>query len=138
MAKQERAELYAMYVQAVNEDPDSAHPRTQWVVFPQMPARLAPGDSPVTSTLCWFERMQRHSKHRSPWRFHMDNGGQLKERLPDQIRQHEAVGWTIGPVVTCELHPTELAAILRERRTPYRVLSRLTKVARSLHRLDIS
>jgi hypothetical protein len=132
------AELFATYLEIYDDSQPEHRRRRQWVILPQLPARLAPGDSPVTNHLVWFEREQRSSKHRAVWNFHEDTSGLLKRNLEDIVAMRATDGWKVSPMITCEIHPTELGQILKDRKTPYRILSRLQKVARSMHRLDIS
>jgi hypothetical protein len=134
---QEPAQLYAAYIELVNEDGPNRR-RKQWIVLPQLPARLAPGDSPIVGHMTWFERAQRNASHRAVWQFHADVSGQFKENLASTVLLHQDTGWVASPMITCEIHPTELAQVLRDRRTPYRIMARLQKVARSMYRLDIS
>lgn len=132
------AELFATYIEICDDSRTEHRKRKQWIILPQMPARLAPGDSPTSNHLVWFEREQRRSSHRAVWNFREDTDGMLKRHLDDTVKLYVADGWKLSPVITCEVHPTELAEILKNRKTPYRILSRLQKVARSMHRLDIS
>jgi hypothetical protein len=134
---QQNAELFGTYVEVVLQDGDHRR-RRQWVILPQMPARLAPGDSPITSHLVWFEREQRNATHRAIWHYHKDTDSQFKRELGRHLQRYERAAWEVSPLITCEIHPTELAQILKERKTPYRILQRLQKVARSMYRLDIS
>lgn len=135
-----QANLFAAYVEVTYQPAgqDSYYRRrVQWVILPQMPARLAPGDSPITSTFSYFKREQNNTKHRAVWRFNSESAV-LRRELPRQMNAYSDAGWTVSPVVTCEIHPTELAEILKEKKTPYRLLNRLKKVASGMHRLDIS
>jgi hypothetical protein len=136
---QEDAHLFAAYLELVADDGVNRR-RKQWVVLPQMPARLAPGDSPITPHLSWFQREQRNSKHRAMWSYHVDTDGRFKQNLADVVSFNLAGGWemSLPEMLTCEIHPTELAQILKERRTPYRILQRLQKVSRSKYRIDIT
>jgi hypothetical protein len=138
----EQAHLFAAYVELTHMSGDDEvavrRRRRQWVILPQMPARLAPGDSPITGCLTYFEREQRDEKHRAVWEFQQDTSGSFTQTLSRTIDAYQEAGWKVSPVVTCEIHPTELAQILKDRKTPYRILNRLRKVAKGLHRLDIS
>ena len=138
MTDQRPAELFAAYLEVVDES-DAAHRRRrQWIILPQMPARLAPGDSPITDSFSWFEREQRNAKHRAVWSYKQDTDGLFRRNLPGVITTYTEAGWTASPMITCEIHPTELAQILKEKKTPYRIMARLAKVAKGMHRLDIS
>lgn len=136
---QDAVHLFAAYVEMVEESGPNRR-RKQWVVLPQMPARLAPGDSPITPYLSWFEREQRSSSHRAVWSYHVDASGLFRRSLSETIEMKMASGWTLTlpEMITCEVHPTELAQILKEKKTPYRILQRLQKVSRSMYRIDIS
>jgi hypothetical protein len=138
-AAQDPAHLFAAYLELVNDDGTNRR-RKQWVMLPQMPARLAPGDSPITNHKSWFEREQRNAAHRAVWRFHQDRSGNFAGDLARTVESRLEDGWslTLPQVLTCEIHPTELAEILAQQRTPYRVLHRLQKVSRSMYRIDIS
>ena len=136
---QDAAHLFAAYIEIVNESgPNRA--RKQWVILPQLPARLAPGDAPITACLSWFEREQRSASHRAVWRYHLDTSGTFRRSLADTVSFRTAQGWTmtLPEMITCEVHPTELAQILQEKKTPYRILQRLQKVSRSMYRIDIT
>jgi hypothetical protein len=139
---QEPAELFAAYVEVTMRTAADHRRRRQWVILPPLPARLAPGDSPISGYLSWFERTQQTASHRAMWQYHTDGSGNFKRSLQRDLGLYEADGWSLtipdGGILTCEIHPTELAQILVERKTPYRLLNRLQKVARSMHGLDIS
>jgi hypothetical protein len=136
---QDPAHLFAAYLEIVDESGPNRR-RKQWIMLPQMPARLAPGDSPITSHLTWFEREQRSPSHRSVWAMHVDVSGMFRRNLADTVEMKLADGWkmTLPQIITCEVHPTELAQILQDRKTPYRIKERLEKVARSMYRIDVS
>jgi hypothetical protein len=131
-------ELFAAYVEAVDESDPAHRRRRQWVILPPLPARLAPGDAPATDYLVWFERQQRNAKHRAVWQYRRDVSKMFKRNLHDELEALSLRGFTVSEVMTCEIHPTELAQILKEPKTPYRILDRFKKVARSMYRLDIS
>lgn len=132
------SELFAAYIQMTKKLDSERTRREQYIIFPQMPARLAPGDCPVTNHFVWFHRVQNSLSHRAVWKFNRDVGGGFKEGLSYRVKMLADDDWEISPMITCEVHPTELAAILKEPKTPYRIMKRLEKVARGMHGLDIS
>lgn len=136
-ASQQRAELYAAYIEMTVTTGSGHRRRLQYIVLPQLPARLAPGNSPTSESLCYFTREQDRADQRSVWQYRVDDG-RLSRTLPTKIQSYLDAGWAIAPVVVCEIHPTELAQIITERKTPYRIMNRLKKVAKAMYRIDIS
>lgn len=137
-ASQQPAELYVMYLELIRPLSDGTdRARLQYIVFPQMPARLAPGNSPTSENFVYFTRNQDSASRRTIWQYKHDDGT-LQRKLPKMITAYEEAGWQPSPVVVCEIHPTELAQILTERKTPYRIMNRLNRVAKAMYRIDIS
>jgi hypothetical protein len=133
-----KAELYSAYVELTTETNSGERKRMQWVIFPPLPPRLAPGDSPTSDHLCYFTREQDRANHRAVWRYVVDTQDSFKDQLARTMRIYQDAGWTPSEVITCEVHPTELADIIKSPKTPYRILQRLQKVARALYKIDIS
>ena len=143
MARNDTVELYAAYFEAVDLRTDietgvtKRGKREQWVILPPLPERLCPGDTPATEYMTLFHREQRRPDHRAVWQFRRIDST-FKGLLAGRLEFLASIGWELGPVITCEVDPSEMAQILREKKTPYRVLQRLQKVAKTMYGRDIT
>lgn len=125
--------LFAAYIEVARTTHTGDRQRKQWVVLPPLPADLAPEGVQATSYLWYFYREQKHQRNRVAWRWSTDGDGTLPRWLSERVVLDVARGYELAPVVTCEISAYELSELMKNRKTPYRILERLSKVAKAKH-----
>ncbi len=122
--------LYACYLQATRERGNGDIEREQWVVFP--PSRARHADQMLT-----FSRVQRKPSHKAVWnaaiRASEDTAGVIKAAMS----RYEASGWMLSPIITVQVTHVELDVAFADRKTPWKALNRVTRVAKNRHGLAI-
>lgn len=134
--------LFAMYVQATKGEPTTAR-RKQWVLLPPLPDSIAVTRGMTvgrySNTFLLFFREQRNPQNRSQWN-HWDMPVDTYPAILKQAllqAESEVIPWTVSPIMTCEITETELAGIRMHPKTPWFVLDRVKRVAKSRHGLAI-
>lgn len=116
----ESSPLWAAYLEMTHGDGDSRS-RVQWIILPP----TAGIDHPAV-----FHRRQDRRTHKTTWRVkHLNTDPKVRE-LTMEIAEFERRGWAAKEVITCQVHPMEMADIVREGwKTPYRLITRFERVA---------
>lgn len=141
---QQSTSPYALYLQATRTTAPSQTERRQWIVVPPLL-----GDNAVkahatpTDTFLVFTRSQNRLENRVKWRYAFVVPRLLERDLPDEIRQlirldiSEDRRWDVSPIMTTQVTPLELKALIDHPATPYGLLRRFEKIARSVHNIAI-
>lgn len=132
----QNARLFAAYIEITRDKASGDRQRVQYLIFPPLPADLAPNGVGQMDML-YFHREQQSKTNRVAWKHQFDRTGTLVRWLRDRVQAYENAGWKVSPVITCEVHPAELARVIAEPKTPYKVLERIERVARAKYNLAI-
>lgn len=141
------APQYALYLQATRLRKQTGKVmRRQWIVFPPLPEQLAQTvESQVFEKFLMFYREQATPENRVKWRFSREDPDLLSQTLPGAVadlmlkNEHfeSAHRWTVSPVITAQVTVRELAQLQKDPVTPYAVIRRFEKVAKSVHHIAI-
>ena len=131
------ARLYAAYIEITKDTASGDRRRKQWLILPPLPTELAPQGYAAQTAMLYFHREQESKNNRVAWKHDFDRSGSLARWMRERIDRYTAAGWQVSPVMTCEVHPLELARLIQEPKTPYKVLERIQRVAKAKHNLAI-
>lgn len=126
--------LWAAYLQMTTPGDRGEIKRNEWIFLPPLPPELAPEGSRTTPSFTFFTRSQEKLTHRTVWQY---KTGWSLARMSTLIEALESQGWTASPLVTCAVAPWEMAEILKDQKTPYRLLTRFRRVVAVTHRYTI-
>lgn len=129
--------LWAAYVELVHGAGDGRS-RHQYIMFPPVSEQFRTGGAGPIEHPSYFHRKQDRMDHRAVWRIQHLTTQALLEQFVDRFNDLESRGWIASPVITCQVHPLEFEEIvLSGWRTPYRIISRMQRVARIKHNFTI-
>lgn len=142
--------LYAMYLQATRKQSiTNKVARRQWIVLPPLTEtvlRDVPGNKPdADERFLKFYREQSSPENRVKWRWEWHPMDTAEDIIPLEVKRLLTQNqnfppdnqWVFSPVVTAQITPRELATLFAEPKTPYSLLTRFEKVARTKHHLAI-
>ena len=131
------APLWAAYLELVLGDGETRK-RRQWIFIPPVPTSIAlQYNMRPVSHPSFYYREQDRMEHKSQWGHTMLSNGAMVTQLITGIDEAERRLWVAHPVITCEIDPTEMSEIQERWVTPYRLINRLTRVAKSKHNYAI-
>jgi hypothetical protein len=126
--------LYAAYLQATRRRAvnSSEITRKQWIVIPP---RLD------TNVFLQFHREQPTLENRVQWKHTMVSAELMLRDLPEKLEVlmsnnqylEKETQWLVSPIITVEMTIPEVDELYRKPTTPYKVLKRIEKVAKSKH-----
>lgn len=141
---------YALYLQATRLRRTTGKvQRRQWIVLPPLTEALAatlPGTSVKPSpNFLMFSREQMSPENRVKWRATYPETSLLERDLPERLekllRENDNLPgrhqWVISPAITAQVTVRELADLHGVPETPYALLRRFEKVAKSRHHIAI-
>lgn len=127
--------LWAVYLQVTAPGENAGETRRkQWIFMPAFKGELLEPGEKNSNEPFYFYRDQETLLQRTTWRLHHGLNAGAVTSLVDTLVEGE---WTADPLITCEIHPREMAEITAEWRTPYRIITRLRRVSDATHRYSI-
>jgi hypothetical protein len=143
--------FYALYLQATRKN-EASHKvmRKQWVVVPPMTdtvlaAAAGGGTLGPDARFLQFFREQSSPENRVKWRFVKQHHDVMKTVFPAEVKRLQDSNlnlepdhqWDVSPIITCQVSAREIVDLFQDPETPYALLRRFEKVARTRHNLAI-